>query len=330
MPSHFRSVFLRCAALLSLCLAGCAHQAPAPAATPGYTVINEMPRFWRFYDQAHDKDPDTQARLYLELVVAGAPELYSPYVLSLDKKGLSFEAALAERLVLVRERLVPHYDDVRKLSVQLERELPRYDARFRREFPDMAYTGKVYFMNALGTFDGAVRRINGQTALLFGVDMIVYIYGTGPEAEALFDHELFHLYHRQFFHPADEDGDAVWEQLWREGLATYVADRMNPNASRKTLFGLPEDTPDRALERLPKLAALLREKLDSKERADYEAFFSGAEEGREIPSRSGYFVGHRVAKKLANGRTLAQLAHLHGPSLREEIRNALVELEEGR
>ena len=328
MFARFGLTLPRCFLIALLCLAGCAHPTPAPAAKPGYSVINEMPRFWRYYEQAHDKDPATQARLYQELVVAGAPHLYSPYVLSLDTPGLSFEEALTRRLTMVKERLEPHYDNVRKLSATLEQDLPRYDARFRREFPDMAYTGKVYFLNALGTFDGAVRELEGQTTLLFGVDMIAFIYGPGPEAEALFDHELFHIYHGQFFHSLGED--AVWESLWREGLATYVAERMNPNATRKTIFGLPEDMPDRAQAALPKLAGLLREKLDSKEHADYDTFFAGAKEGREIPSRSGYFVGYQVAKKLAGDRSLAELAHLHGPELREAIRGALVELEQGR
>ena len=38
----------------------------------------------------------------------------------------------------------------------------------------------------------------GQQALLFGLDMMAYVYGNDADPEPFFDHELFHIYHSQF------------------------------------------------------------------------------------------------------------------------------------
>jgi uncharacterized protein YjaZ len=155
--------------------------------------------------------------------------------------------------------------------------------------------------------------------------MIAAIYGPTADVEPFFDHELFHIYHSQFPDPGAED--TLARALWREGLATYVAQALNPSVSERILFGLPEDMPARARQLLPKLAAELRTKLDSKDPKEYAAFFLGNGARKDIPARSGYFVGYQVARELARKHTLAQLAHLHGPELRTAIAEALKRLE---
>jgi hypothetical protein len=304
------------------CLPPAAVRAEAPPAT--YRIVDATPTFWRYWEQARGLDQAEQVRLFLEQVVTAHPDLYTAEVLGLSEKK-PFKEELAKRYPKYFQFVSPHFDTMRRLSEELQQKLPLYDARFRREFPDMSYTGEVYFLISLGGFDGATRQVKGKTALLFGVDMIAAIYGPTADVEPFFDHELFHIYHEQFPDPGAEG--TLGRALWREGLATYVSQALNPSVSERVLFGLPEDMPARARQLLPKLAGELRAKLDSKDREEYAAFFLGNGPRKDIPARSGYFVGYQVARELARTRTLSQLAHLHGSELRTAIVEALRRLE---
>ncbi|WP_224364375.1 hypothetical protein [Hyalangium versicolor] len=305
-----------------ICLLPAAARAEAPPAT--YRVVDATPAFWRYWEHARELDQAEQVRLFLEQVVAAYPDLYTARVLGLDEKR-PLREELAKRYPKYFQFVSPHFDTMSRLSKELQQKLPLYEARFRHEFPDMSYTGEVYFLNSLGAFDGATREVKGKTALLFGVEMIAAIYGPTADVEPFFDHELFHIYHKQFMDPGAEDTLAA--ALWREGLATYVAQALNPNVSERILFGLPEDMPTRARPLLPKLAAELRAKLDSQAPEEYAAFFLANAPRQDIPARSGYFVGYQVARELARTRTLAELAHLHGSQLRTALVEALRRLE---
>ncbi|KFE58447.1 hypothetical protein [Hyalangium minutum] len=297
---------------------------PARASPSTYRVVDAMPTFWQYWEQAQGLEQAEQVRLFREQVVAAHPALYTAEVLGFDAKQ-PFEAELARRYPKYWQWVSPHFDTMRRLSEELRQKLPFYEARFRQTFPDLNYTGEIYFLNSLGAFDGATRQVKGRTALLFGVDVIAAIYGPTADAESFFDHELFHIYQEQFSDLGTED--TVAGALWHEGLATYVAQALNPGVSERMVFGLPEEMPARARALLPKLAAELRVKLDSKSPEDYQAFFLGNSPRQDIPARSGYFVGYLVARELARTRPLAELAHLHGSELRTAMEEALRQME---
>jgi len=302
-------------------------RSPSPPPGPRYRVVNVLPRFWRFWEQAEPLSPEQQARLFNATVVKEQPELYTPQVLGLDDRK-PYEEMLIHRWKQVIPRMQSQLDTMRRLSDELAEDLPRYDARFRRVFPDLEYDGEVYFMVSLGGFDGGTRQVKGATALLFGVDVIASVYGKDANLEPLFDHEMFHLYHQQFEDSAGKE--KLYRTLFHEGLATYVAWKMNPTAASRTIFGLPEDMPGKSEALLPKLSALLRERLDSERDDDYATFFLGNTLRKDVPARSGYYVGYRVVERIARNRPLSELARLNGPALREAIDGALRDFEEGR
>lgn len=218
-----------------------------------------------------------------------------------------------------------HLDTARTLSASLKRELPLFEARFRRTFPDLAYTGEVYFLASLGSMDGGTRQVKGRTALLFGVDVIAAVHGEKADLGSFFHHEFFHVYHEQF--PDPELEDTLARALWKEGLATYVAWTLNPKTPESVIFGLPTDMPERTRAALPRLAGELRARLDSKSPEDYRNFFLGNPQREDLPARSGYYVGYLVARELGRTRSLPELARLHGPALRDAIEGVLRQLE---
>ncbi|MGY2134143.1 DUF2268 domain-containing putative Zn-dependent protease [Hymenobacter sp. HD11105] len=294
---------------------------PKPA--PSYTVIDLMPDFWKFWRQAQGKDEQTQIQLFKQLVSKPHPEVYNNDVLG-GSPGKTFDEDLPQRYPKIQAMVQPKMAIVERLSRQIGKDLPRYESRFRKTFPDLNYNGRIYFMYSLGAFDGGTRTIEGKQALLFGLDMMAYVYGDEADPEPFFDHELFHVYHSQFM---GEDNQLI-AALWREGLATYVAHALNPKAAGVGLFGLPRNTPERTQADLPRYARELHAVLSSTSSDDYARYFlGGRDEQAPTPARSGYYIGYLVAEKLAKKHSLQELAHAPLSKLRPEIEQALTELE---
>lgn len=327
--------FLRLAILLTTLLGTVmgaatakAASTPTPAGPAHYHIENLMPAFWDFWSKAKQLDVDAQAALFEKQVAARYPNVYAPQVLGLDP-GQAYSSALAGRYKLVHRLIGARMDLVRNLSDSIERDLPQYEKRFREVFPDFAYDGDIVFMYSLGGFDGGTRNVGGKVTLLFGLDMIAYVYGKDADLAPFFHHELFHVYHSQLLGAAPTD-DSLISALWREGLATYVAQVLNPQSGSISIFGLPRSTPDRVRADLPQLARQLRSKLDSTSESDYRVWFNGSQENAVPPARAGYFIGFLVAERLGRKHTPQELAHMPVHVLRPEIEAVLRDLAETR
>ncbi len=288
-----------------------------------YEVIDLMPAFWDFWSKASELPVSEQQQLVRSMLVDRYPDVYTAEVINLDTEK-PFEAALDERYERWLPLISSHIATMREVSAEIAADLPRFESSFKAVFPDMQYDGKVYFLCSLGGFDGATRNVAGKEALLFGVDMIAYVYGEDVDPQPFFHHELFHIYHSQFL---NEEAEALYINLWREGLATYVAKSLNPSAEGVNLFGLPLDMPERAQVMLPRLARELRANLDSIAEDTYARFFFGKEKDADLPARSGYYVGYLIAERIGRGKSLRDLAKMRGPALRAAIDSALKDIE---
>jgi len=150
---------------------------------------------------------------------------------------------------------------------------------------------------------------------MFGADVIARLHDFADE-RPFFHHELFHVYHAQFF---DECAQA-WCALWMEGLATLAAQRLNPGASDAELL-LNQPRPIRADVERDRSAAVcaVARLVDSKDAADYAGLFSNGPALEGLPPRVGYYVGYLVAEEAARGRSLMSLAHLRNPAARKVV-----------
>lgn len=190
---------------------------------------------------------------------------------------------------------------------------------FARHFPDLAPIGDVHLVHSVGEMDGGLRTIGGRRYLVFGADVMARLYAPG-EARPFFHHELFHVYHRQFFAGCR----AVWCALWGEGLAVYASERLNPGATDAQM-GLtiprpirPEVDADRA-----RAVCAVRARFDSGDPADYAPLFMGGSGLPGLPPRFAYYVGYLVAREAARGRSLQALAHLPADTARSVAAAAL-------
>jgi len=274
-----------------------------------------MPAHRAWWAAAATLEQGSQIRLMREMLVDKYPEVYTKGVLKFDP-ATDLDAWYPRWYGWVS----PGMSRIDALAASLPATLPAIEQRFRGEFPDFAYDGDIYFMNAIGAFDGATRSVNGRRSLLFGLDVICAIYGEEAAIEPLFDHELFHLYHEKNFSiGSGDERPPLWSALWREGLATYVARRMNREASGVQIFGLPESTPSRVEARRAELANEFLAKMDSTTEDDYAAFFLGNSPEADPPSRSGYYLGYLVAERIGRSMKLESLAKLSAGTVRSRV-----------
>ena len=192
---------------------------------------------------------------------------------------------------------------------------------FEKAFGPMRGYPPIYLVNSLGEFDGGTRDLPEGTRLMFGADVIDRLHKDKP-IQPFFHHELFHLLHRRSFKGCEQ----VWCNLWSEGLAVYVASRLNPAADDGALL-LNFPVPLRPLVESHKQAAVcaVRARLDSTDPKDYAPLFLGGGEAlsAELPARFGYYVGYLVAKDLGQTRSLRQLAGLRNEEMKTLVMSSL-------
>ena len=192
---------------------------------------------------------------------------------------------------------------------------------FEKAFGPMRGYPPIYLVNSLGEFDGGTRDLPEGTRLMFGADVIDRLHKDMP-IQPFFHHELFHLLHGRTFKGCEK----IWCNLWSEGLAVYVASRLNPGATDADLL-LNRPVPLRSAVESHKQAAVcaVRARLDSTDPKDYAPLFLGSGEAlsAELPVRFGYYVGYLVAKDLGRTRSLRQLAALRNEKVKTLVMASL-------
>lgn len=284
------------------------------------SIINVMPAFWTFQDQMHAaKSPEDRARLFRQLVIDPHMRIYSKQQF---EKNISNEGITA-----YLKRVEPDLAAMRSLSALIEEQTRAASLRFTRTFPD--FTGNVLtaYLPSFYKFDGQSTLIDGEYALLFGLDGIAKFHGAEADLGVLFTHELFHIHHARTTPSlfADEEHSPLYMNVWIEGLATYVSEQLHPRASRLQILLDDEALLKRGMPLAPKLAAMILARLDSRAADDKGRFLSYGEQG-DIPGRSGYLVGYLAAKQLAERFSLLELCTLEGEQLRDLLRDALARL----
>ncbi|MEO7730250.1 MAG: DUF2268 domain-containing putative Zn-dependent protease [Kofleriaceae bacterium] len=287
------------------------------AAAHELALRSVMPEFWRWWAGIEHASLDQQADGFWAGIVRAHPELYSTSVMG---QKFGDETYARAKIRAYFEKLPSHVEDMRSISARMPELLRTGYARFSAAFPDVQWHGPVYVMPSLFNFDGGTRLIDGKPQLVFAPDGIALYHAMDSKPDgpcAFFAHELFHIYHQQFFASAPDTETAVWQLLWTEGLATYVGAQLCPHATEAEVFisaTLAIDVP-------PKLALYARElrgQTGSTEDKILTRWFTAGTTG-DVPSRAGYYLGYQVARRAARTYSLQQLARLDGPTVRALI-----------
>jgi hypothetical protein len=264
-----------------------------------------MPAFWTYWDAAKGVPRDEQVRLFQERVIGPHAAVYAGVFDNVPKPIPQIIGGSLDGMPAIEAGM-------RELSGRLSEELPRQIARFREAFPKFRCDTAVYLLYSAGAFDGATRDVSGKEALMFGLAVIARLK---EPLSPLFVHELFHVYHAERIPKAPE---AFYWNLWEEGVASYVSQKLNPD---EQACCLPPAPPIDAA--LPKIVAGALERLDSEKPEDYRPYFLGTQDPLDIPKRSGYLLGYRVAAEAGKTRSLEELADLRPAEVRRLVEAGL-------
>jgi hypothetical protein len=309
-------------ALAGLALTACVSaQSPQPVGPrPAFALIDLTDEYTAFYDRTQELERTARVAAFKAEFATLFPGFYDTdriqamFGASAERyDGMiagSFDAFPTERAAIARA------------SANFEALLGPTREDFARNFPDLAPIGDIYLVHSVGEMDGGTRSINGQRYFVFGADMIAKLYPPGSE-QPFFQHELFHIYHGQFFDACDE----VYCGLWREGLAVYVSEQLNPGATDAQM-GLVSPRPIRPEvdANLQTAVCAVRARMGSDDRDDYGRLFLGQASVEGLPPRFGYYVGYLVAREAGRTRSLRTLAHMSAAEARPVIEAALASL----
>lgn len=282
-----------------------------------FRVVDLMPRFFAFWDSTHVDAAGTTDRQ--ASVDAFRAQVIAPSESFYDRAAGEISD---ERIARYLDEVGPDVADMRAISRRISTELVRHERSFSDSFPDFHYDGRVYFYPSLYVRDGGTMTVEGTTAIMFGVDMIARLNGGDVDLAVLLHHELFHLYHAQQLR-AMTGPQPLYRQIWREGLATFVSLRLNPR--RTELEALLRDSTLAAEgpALMPTLAQEVLEHLDDTSPTYARAWLTARRIRDDVPPRSGYLLGLRVAQMIGTGRSVAELARLDGPELRSLVEQSL-------
>ena len=294
--------------VLSLALSAAVARQPRPVARP-YTSYAED--FSRFVDETATMEEAPRVALFRERFGAKLPGFYAPRY----RTPAEYDADIADAL----HKFPAVRAKYEAATTDFARAFASGQARFRRTFADYRLTMPVYLIHSLGEMDGGTRDLGGSVAMVFGVDVIAKIHDSTTVGPFL-DHELFHLYHDKYF----PDCEQLWCSLWQEGLAVYVASKMNPGANdRQLVLTVPRPIRPEVEPRLAEAMCGLRTKLDSTDQAVFAPLFYGKRNPGPFPPRYGYFLGYTLARKIGETMPLAQMAKLPPAKVRPLLDKAL-------
>jgi hypothetical protein len=276
------------------------HQAPSN----GLKFIDLIPAFDRIWNETKDLPDDQRVEAFEAKFGKVLPGFYSA------ERTKDYQTPEQHRAQVLRG--LKQYPERRAGIMRVSRQFQSLIAPAKRQFesvfgPMRGYP-PIYLVDSFREFDGGTRDLPEGNRLMFGADMIDELY-SGKPIKPFIEHELFHLMHHRTF----PECDPVWCNLWEEGLATYVASKLNPGAPDEAL-GLTIPAPLRPAVEAHKQEAVcaVRSRLESKDPKDYGPLFMGGGKplSPDLPRRFGYYVGLLVVSDAGRTRTLKQLAAL--------------------
>lgn len=298
--------------------------AQAPVA-PQYRYVSLMSDYRRFLDVA-PSDPDLAATLFRRLVVTPNQRIFNAVAADwMDDQDL-------QRFVI----------DLRTRDGALKSVDSLFPPRFRAVWTDFAGTFTdlhsnvtIYLIPApTSAVGGAVRPFGDSDVVIFGAAEVLADMQSPVAFKTSVEHELTHLYQAQvnaemrqatadlFMNSGAAPGARLYQIIWLEGLATWVSSKLNPDATPEQVFRSPTLEAD-VRARWHALRDSILRCLDSTKPGDINDLVFGGNAAKNIPRRTGYYVGMRIAQDLGKRYTYGQLARLSGRALRRDFAAAV-------
>ena len=287
--------------LLLMPLVGTVARSDAPRIS--FAFHNLMPDFWKFWAQARNKPADRQLELWRQVYLAPNQTVFDDLNAPCEHR---FNAnTMRTDYFPYLPALVP---EMHAVADRVDEEMTIADRHFLHTFPDMHWVGDVYIMASGGCFNGRAQMIAGRSAILLGIDDLAAL--GQKNLVPLLEHELFHRYHHQFFDFEPTGGYPLWTSLWAEGMATFVAEQLNPDATQVDLGLMPKGMPKKVDGQRKLLASAFLKSFEATDSHDALVWFNDDNsKDPMVPARAGYELGVLTVRELFTHHSKIEMAH---------------------
>ena len=302
----------RLAALLLLL--GSVATASAAEHDPAYEFIDLTDDFARFFDSTQSLAEADRIAAFRKDFVPLFPQFYGPERFT-DVPADRYDARIARALA----RFPSIRGNYTRTAAAFQDMLRPALTTFRNALPGLKSLPTIYLVHSLGEMDGGTRTLDDKLYLIFGADVMASMHRFSDEQPFL-HHELFHVYHQQYFAECPQ----VWCALWTEGLAVYAAKQLNPQADdAQLLLTQPEPIRPQVDKHLRESVCAVASRLDSDRAEDIDALFSFRRLDERVPPRAGYYIGMLVAQQAGTRQSLSELAQLDATAVRRTVQQSL-------
>ena len=272
-------------------------------AQAGYRIVNVVDDFVAYYEAARQGDAARQAALWDSMLEAKHQAFFDD-ALYRRKRGAERERYKDYCRETFWQEIAPRMDYYRKLNQGLAQTADQVVRETQKHLSDFRPATDFYLTFSF-SFRGKAVGVGGRDVLALGLE---YFHGAEAERQIRITlaHELFHLYHFQFFSASG----GLYRSLWTEGLATYASAVVVPGFNRSVYLGFPGPKMDRCHELLPLLAADLKKNMGQSDRRLERLYFGAEDNDTKVPPESGYYVGLLIVERLAKEYGLAKMARL--------------------
>ena len=290
--------------------------------TSPYKVINLMPKFWQVYNQVKNKDIEEQVKEFYDTFIKQYPDIFNADILAVTQEN--FESEIKTKLSIFLFDLKKHAFKLQKLSDQLSNDFEVNEENFLSRFPDFSWKGTIYFLPILSNFISKQTVINNEQVLIFGLDTIAFKNEKFVSLWPIFHHELFHLYHQKFQPTAKHLNfdQPLYDFIWQEGLACYVASLLNPETNKGEILQLDFNNKITVIS-LQTIAKILRANLMTSPKEFYQDCFGLSNKLDSNLSEnyvnSGNYLCFLLAEKLVLAQTFPKAILLEKQDLEKSL-----------
>ncbi len=292
-------------------------------------VINVVDDFLIFWDQAKDKSPNTQRRMWKRLVENKHRDYFDRAVYRTSDPNAR-RAMLDEFLIRVPSQVEAIREFNRSIADVSTSPLIEAVIFFKMRFREYRQQRDIYIGLSLFHFDGAVRPVQNEAGvpdtLCLGAEVLSSY--TREQIKIAVAHEFFHLYHFGFlFQQPEQVSPAEFRTahipLMIEGMAAAGAEEVFPYEARESYLHFAKEELAAQEQDLAQNASqfldLIREGAAPEK---YCQWFTNSHES-DAPPRGGYLLGYEVVRRVLSSVGLEQMVRMTPAELREHAEEQL-------
>ena len=290
-----------CILVIGILLYSSAYSVESKSTDTKLNIINVADDFVAYYKKCLDADDETRAAQWDKMLESKHQDFFN-HAIYRKKEGEDRENFKKSLIKDFWNDIAPKMEKIAKLNKNAEAEIKNVLEEFKKSFTDFD-PARDYYITIAFSFKGKVVDVAGKDVFAIGLES----FGDNVlQFKITVAHELFHLYHFQFF----STRGAIYRKVWAEGMAVYASAVIVPGYKDSKYLGFSVEKMNKCYDLLPKMATELRKNMGERDEK-LERIYLGAEDNDTgIPPEAGYYVGLQIVASLAKKTPIDELAKL--------------------